>query len=584
MLMNNKRNSLFGLLDGNMRRYAVKEGEVDATQIEYCQAVYPALFGPKGLADTLGPTWQMVHDPRFTVMEESFIREMQVSNGDSGLRTVEEGVLVQDANGFFTGGDKSLETYSEILGEGRHYISTLRSMALLRTAEELYGVERTFFVPEEHLYPGIFIAGAAPETVTVKGEPVPYASLTAEELAKAGLLSLDERQAVQNLTALDMRSENTKLNPYNVKTWGDLELWALIRNENKNYFDRTGQPNWLAKVMFKLLRSDLLGLISDYAEIANIQEYFVLGSDGELWEADKHGEETHRVWAEVELLEKALNYRAELRSTAVQVLNNFGLKTHVDKLTDVEKDTLLALLFGSGLTYPQDKAEMASKILGFLQGVEASGSTLEERQDQQLSTARETAQRIVGGLRTGDIAPITRQTDGMVETGADVSSSTLFGEQLAMIHTAIDQLVVAAIAHFVFLVDAVSPTLSLQKFFQAFSLAVYQWEPGMEKDRKETLLQHVRESIPAVITEYPGGYTPEVAFSMSHMLIQCLSLANLDVLNESEEAAWILELYQFTASLADYRNGVKPVPQTEEEFQVILGQAAKFLPITQPEA
>jgi hypothetical protein len=60
--------------------------------------------------------------------------------------------------------------------------------------------------------------------------------------------------------------------PHNFRFWPDDELWKLLFAEYTNYFRRNGTPIPLAVTLFNISKADLLRLIVDYAEIANVQE------------------------------------------------------------------------------------------------------------------------------------------------------------------------------------------------------------------------------------------------------------------------------------------------------------------------
>ena len=124
--------------------------------------------------------------------------------------------------------------------------------------------------------------------------------------------------------------------PHNFKFWPDDELWKLLFAEYTNYFRRNGTPIPLAVTLFNIFKADLLGLIVDYAEIANVQETVLLEDTAELYDPAIHGEDADRVSMEVENLERALTYRAELRVTAYQILNQLGIASQPEELADFE--------------------------------------------------------------------------------------------------------------------------------------------------------------------------------------------------------------------------------------------------------
>lgn len=64
--MSDRIRNILGMLDEGKRIYRVQEGEVQREEFEYCQVIDQLVFGPKGYVETLGPTWNMIHDPRST--------------------------------------------------------------------------------------------------------------------------------------------------------------------------------------------------------------------------------------------------------------------------------------------------------------------------------------------------------------------------------------------------------------------------------------------------------------------------------------------------------------------------------------
>ena len=135
--------------------------------------------------------------------------------------------------------------------------------------------------------------------------------------------------------------------PHSFKFWPDDELWKLLFAEYTNYFRRNGTPISLAVTLFNTFKADLLGLIVDYAEIADVQETVLLEDTAELYDPAIHGEDADRVSMEVENLERALTYRAELRVTAYQILNQLGIASQAEELTDFERDTPLKIVYSS---------------------------------------------------------------------------------------------------------------------------------------------------------------------------------------------------------------------------------------------
>jgi hypothetical protein len=115
---------------------------------------------------------------------------------------------------------------------------------------------------------------------------------------------------------------------------------------------------------------------------------------------------------EVENLERALTYRAELRVTVYQILNQLGIASQAEELTDFERDTLLKIVYTSN--FINDKPGAVTKILGYLSGIKAVGKPLEVREFEELTGASEAARKHAAGLKDGSIQPISRYTEETV--------------------------------------------------------------------------------------------------------------------------------------------------------------------------
>ncbi len=432
--MDNKLRNILGLLNGGSRSYQLKDGEVDRADFEYCITISQVLFGERGLVETLGPTWDMVHDPRFEVLENVWIDDPSALLGGDA-RT---GIQRQQKDGTFDGGFAAIEKYTEMLGEGRNMIKFLRCRAILTAVHELFPDRslrvnaRDSFGPLaliEPYTPGIrekLVAIVSASDVDGLHEDylqMPDATLsrlafeygasnTVEEL---GVLSHTEKQVVEGLAdSYDIYQ------PHALKDLPEDELWKLLFAEYTNYFTRAGKPNPLARKLFNLFRADLCGLVADYAEVANVQETVLLEDTAELYEPSVHGEEAARVSMEVENLERALSYRAELRVTAYQVLNNLGigsqLKAHDIELTDDERDKFTKIIFESDIH--NDRAATVNRIMGYIWGIKLLGLTKEQREAQQLTEAKVSAMARIEGLKNGTILPISRHTEEVVNDEA----------------------------------------------------------------------------------------------------------------------------------------------------------------------
>jgi hypothetical protein len=110
--------NLLGLVDDGKREYRFSEDEVvTRDEFQYAKIIDGIVFGEKGYVETLGPTWKMIHDPRFSVIENCFIGQRRsLFGGDTRL-----GKQFISDEGIADSTMADLEQYSEILGEGRHF-------------------------------------------------------------------------------------------------------------------------------------------------------------------------------------------------------------------------------------------------------------------------------------------------------------------------------------------------------------------------------------------------------------------------------------------------------------------------------
>jgi hypothetical protein len=107
--------------DDVKRIYKMQEGEVEKEEFLFCRDIDKIVFGDKGYVETLGPTWQLVHDPRFLKLEACFIHDrMAMFGGDARL-----GRQYVDGENFLSTTIADLEQYAEIIGEGRHLRKTV---------------------------------------------------------------------------------------------------------------------------------------------------------------------------------------------------------------------------------------------------------------------------------------------------------------------------------------------------------------------------------------------------------------------------------------------------------------------------
>ena len=201
-------------------------------------------------------------------------------------------------------------------------------------------------------------------------------------------------------------------------------------------------PTTYGKLMFALIRADLIGLIHDYAETPLIDSYVYLRDHGVVTAAesvsviDPHGQEAPRVLQEIDILEQALTHRATLRVTAYKLLKKMGFERELKELTgegfqmtDTERDRMLQMIYESD--YPIEKTEvdpqgatyryrihaweqqLKRKLLDY--AVEVANNSYEYRQLDQLSLAQAQAQRTITGLLAGTILPINAYTEPTAE-------------------------------------------------------------------------------------------------------------------------------------------------------------------------
>lgn len=374
--MEQQNDSIFGLLDSGKRIYRKEQQAVSREEFEAQKLFSQLVFGEQGLADTLGPTWQMVNDPRFTAIERAFIRERKAVFGGNATT----GLNLELSDGSFYRSVEDLNQYSEILGEGRYFHSVLRSMSYVKAISVLWP-HRNWSVPRNEYLPGTYI----------------FNQLSVEEQADVLRLSMTYSEYF----------------PSNLAKQTDSALWGLIKQECPNYFNRAGVVNRVGEDLFAILRLDLVGLIDDYAEVARLQEWVLLDHENTLVEQKHIDTESPRVWAEVELLERALTIRASLRATAAQVIRALGLHHFMDQqdlvLTEQERDDLLQVVYAS--SYPDNQPELISALLAFLQAIKATGKSTEERTAEQCRAASTQARLYVSKLKSGEVKPITRYTE-----------------------------------------------------------------------------------------------------------------------------------------------------------------------------
>ena len=395
---------ILGLEDEGKRTYRFVSGEVTREEYEYCQLLDTLLFGTGGYVETLGPTWGMIHDPRFTKIENAFIvNRRAVFGGDAMV-----GKQYISSDGHFTSTIADLEQYAETLGEGRFFYTII--------------THPNKACPKRNWLLRIF-----PEMVEKEGLEVPAASedlkCTCDNLFSSGGLICDPRK---------------------VKDWDEEMLWNLIKGECPNYFNKEGKPNGIATRLHDLFQADLLGLIADYA-VTPLSDAFIELDTGDVIGqqvyADQYGF-VPNVFLEVDILEKALTQRAVLRATAAKILRQMGFHKTIKeelggdvRLTDIERDQLLRLIYTpkpiAGITFDPGSnwfgylQAVRTEVTQFVKDIRAQGKSFEQREDEQLDIASLKAGRTFAALETGKLKPINQYTEPEVDVPLDQHAQIL---------------------------------------------------------------------------------------------------------------------------------------------------------------
>jgi len=434
--MSTRLRNLFDLSDTGKRVYFLESTEVAQEDYEYGCILSQIMFGPTGLTNTLGPTWAMVMDPRFAAIENLFIIDKPAKFGGDAR----QGLQRQGGDGTFDGGFSGLQQYAQILGDGRFLHKVVRSIVVDAAIQELYPAKKLWTRVKTE-WPGLEMVkdGYHPDVIAELRRAVDAASFLShantpdadivasagpEDFAAAGVLNPEEKAAVKELAAQSSDS------PANLKDWSDDSIWGILREYYPNYFNRQGRPNQEARTLKAIIAADLVGLIDDFAEVPNIDEVVLLHDNGTLYEPGIHGLDADRVSAEVEMLERALDYRAEMRVLAARILAALGADRMADgvELTDRERDELAQLVFA--YPWPEDgkpeqefrqqwsdeKPKLVTKVLSFLFAIKNNQTPVEVRFRAQLEEAGIAARAQVAALKDGSLLPITRYTDGVVET------------------------------------------------------------------------------------------------------------------------------------------------------------------------
>jgi hypothetical protein len=391
---------LLGIAGDEKRIYRFLGSEVEEEEYQYCQLLDQLVFGEKGYVETLGQTWSMVSDPRFMRIESAFIVNRKAYFGGDAR----QGKQYMSSDGVFVSTIADLEQYSEVLGEGRHFWCCI--------------VHPEEGCPVRKWHERIYSAGSGgrqprPEGLSCTCKP-------------GGLILYPNDTVPEQVT-----------DPHGLKDASEGLLWALVRRECPNYFTQKDAPNAMAKRLFDLFRADLVGLIADYTPTPLVDAYIELDSGDVVkgaerkQDAEEEGmapEPPPQVFLEVDLLEKALTYRATMRATAARILDSLhfdkilkGMAGSDPRLTDLERDTLLRMVYQS--EWPEGRAKLMTDLLSYVAYV--TREPYEERLEDQLEEASEDALDACRALQQGELEPINSYTEPTVEVQLDQHAAVM---------------------------------------------------------------------------------------------------------------------------------------------------------------
>lgn len=390
-MIDNSLQRLMGILGDEKRIYKFIEGEVSREEFEHCVLIDQVVFGPKGFVESLGPTWDMIHDPRFNTLEAKFIVKRRGRlGGDADL-----GKQHISSNGQFTSSIVDIEQYSDIIGEGRNFFCFLQHPS--PKCPEREWLERTW---KQTMYK------AGPDIICLCDEDKKYDPRTWKDQSEEVIWALIKREWPNYF-----RMKGLEATPE-----------QLLEDVTKEIFnDRYKLVNREGARLYNLSKADLVGLITDYAETAHADDWTVIDSD-DAQARNEGNNEMYTVSMEVDYLEKALSYRASLRATAAKILQQIGFSkclheiektkgADATKLTDMESDKVLRMVYQSD--YPNDKVKLVSDLLQYVS--KCFQVPFEERLQEQLSTASDNAKKVISGLKNGTVQPVNQETDALPE-------------------------------------------------------------------------------------------------------------------------------------------------------------------------
>lgn len=114
-------------------QYHVDTDRITKEEFEAASILSSIIWGPDGFAECLGPTWNMVHDPRFVEVERLGVRERKGrlgGNANQGIGFVDGLDIRPDGSGSKIVMIDDLEIYAEVIGEGRHMLEAALRMGM----------------------------------------------------------------------------------------------------------------------------------------------------------------------------------------------------------------------------------------------------------------------------------------------------------------------------------------------------------------------------------------------------------------------------------------------------------------------
>lgn len=109
---------ILGITGNEKRIYYIDQDHLTEEEFQQGVVISEILWAENGLINALGPTWNMIHDPRFQKIENAFIVERQgLFGGDASAGRQ----YITYHSQFQLSSIAELEQYAEILGEGRHF-------------------------------------------------------------------------------------------------------------------------------------------------------------------------------------------------------------------------------------------------------------------------------------------------------------------------------------------------------------------------------------------------------------------------------------------------------------------------------